>query len=178
MSKILLIVTGSISAYKSISIANTLRKNGNEVKVVLTKSALNFAPKIVFSSQGHPTFVDEDEWVNVTNVLHIELTQWCDEILVAPMSANTLAKFSNGISDNLATCCLLALPKDKRIVLCPAMNTHMLENNLTKRNLKNLLEINDKIEIVESVVKTLACGVTGNGALASIEEICKNFKKK
>lgn len=176
MSKILLIVTGSISAYKSVSLANLLRKNKHEVKVVLTESAMKFIPKITFSSQGIETFTDENEWQNVNNVLHIELTQWADILLVAPMTANTLAKFYYGLADNLATCCFVALPKEKQIVICPAMNTNMLENNITQRNLKGLLEINSNISVVESVSKTLACGVTGNGALANLEDIVRKFK--
>lgn len=166
---ILLIVTGSISAYKAVSLANLIRKENN-VKVVLTKSALNFIPKITFSSQGIETFVDEDEWNNPNNVLHIELSQWCDICLVAPLTANTLGKYVNGIADNLATCCLIALNKSKKVILAPAMNTNMYDNVVVQKNLE-LTKTYFNATIVEPTTKLLACGVEGKGALAKLNDI-------
>lgn len=170
---ILLIVTGSISAYKAVSLANLIRKENN-VKVVLTKSALNFIPKITFSSQGIETFVDEDEWINPENVLHIELSKWCDICLIAPLTANTLGKIVNGMADNLATCSVIALEKTKKLIVAPAMNTYMYENEFVQDNFNRLTRVlGDRVKIVEPTSKMLACGVEGNGALANLSDIVK-----
>ncbi len=175
---ILLIITGSISAYKSVSLANMIRQNGDNVKVVLTKSALQFIPKLSFSSQGIETYIDEDEWNNPNNVLHIELSQWCDICLIAPLTANTLGKIVNGIADNLATCCLIALNKNKQIIIAPAMNTNMYENVVVQNNFKKIIEYFPTIKIVEPATKLLACGVEGKGALANLSDILNTIGTK
>lgn len=169
MKNILLIVTGSISAYKSVSLANLIKKKHN-VKIVLTKSAQKFIPKITFSSQGLECYVDEDEWTDTENVLHIELSSWCDICLVAPLTANTLGKYVNGIADNLATCCLIALHKDKQVILAPAMNTNMYYNVVVQNNLEST-KTHFNTTIVSPTSKLLACGVYGQGALADIQTI-------
>ena len=174
MEKILLIVTGSISAYKSVSLANMLRKEGYEVKVILTKAALHVIPKLTFSSQGIKTYIDEDEWINPENVLHIELSKWCDICLIAPLTANTLGKIVNGMADNLATCSVIALEKTKKLIVAPAMNTYMYENEFVQDNFNRLTRVlGDKVKIVAPTSKMLACGVEGNGALANLSDIVK-----
>ena len=170
MKNILLIVTGSISAYKAISLANILRKRKYNIKVVLTGSVLNFINKITFSSQWIECYTDADEWNDINNVLHIELSKWCDICLVAPLTANTLGKISNGIADNLASCCIIALEEHKKLVLAPAMNTYMLQNKIVQSNFTKIQEYLKPI-IIEPEVKMLACGVQGKGALADIETI-------
>ena len=105
LSNILLCVSGSVSAYKAPSIANALSSNGHSVKVVLTSSALKFITKLSFSSQGYDVYVDEDDFATA-GVLHISLIGWADKVLVAPMSANTLAKVSMGLADNLLSSAL------------------------------------------------------------------------
>ena len=173
-NKILLIVTGSISAYKSPSIANALRSEGNEVIVVLTKSALKFITKLSFSSQGFETYTDEDDW-NSDRVLHIDLQKWADKVLIAPCSANTLAKISNGLADNLATNILRAQVKSKPLYIALAMNTEMYLKPITK---KQTLEIEENFNVflIEPQSKVLACGDEGIGALAKISEIVLSLK--
>jgi len=174
-NKILLIVTGSISAYKAPSIANALRTEGNEVKIVLTNSALKFITKLSFSAQGFETYTDEDDW-NSNRVLHIDLQQWADKVLIAPCSANTLAKISNGLADNLATNILRAQPKQKPLYIALAMNTEMYLKEITKRQILNIGE-DFNVYFIEPQSKVLACGDEGIGALANISEILITINK-
>ena len=169
MSKILLCVSGSISAYKSPSIANALASQGHSVKVILTNSAKEFITKLSFSSQGFKTYDDQDDF-NSDGVLHIELIRWADTVLVAPMSANTLAKISGGFADNLLTTSLRAADwKKQKLVFCPAMNTNMFLHPITQMQMDILKTWGGK-EIVP-VSKKLACGEYGIGALAPISDI-------
>lgn len=182
MKNILLCVTGSISAYKTPSIANALKKNGYDVKVVLTNSSLKFIGKMSFTGQGYDTYVDSDE-DKENNVLHIELIQWADEVLIAPLSAETLMKIAHGSADNLLTSILRAFPfnSDKKLFVAPAMNTDMYLHPVTDENLNKIKSFfqNDKnFSIIEPVEKKLACGVTGIGALASIKDIIETINNK
>jgi len=150
--KNLLIVTGSISAYKAPSIANGLRNSGNEVKVVLTDSAQKFITKLSFSSQGFETYTDEDDWA-----------------LVAPCTANTLAKIANGIADNLASSILRA--RYEKNVFSLAMNTDMYENPVTEEHIMRIRERSLGNYFIQPESKKLACGVDGIGALPSTRTI-------
>jgi len=171
---ILLIVTGSISAYKAPSIANGLRKAGNEVKVVLTDSSQKFITKLSFSSQGLKTYTDKDDW-DYEGVLHIELKDWSDYILVAPCSANTLAKVSNGYADNLATNILRAKSYNK--VFSLAMNTDMYTNTITYEQAKKIKYRDNRNHFIKPDTKLLACGVEGIGALPSTKRIIEFMKE-
>ncbi len=174
-NKILLIVTGSISAYKAPSIANALRAEGNEVKVVLTNSALKFITKLSFSAQGFETYTDEDDW-NSERVLHIDLQQWADKVIIAPCSANTLAKIANGLANNLATNILRAQNKNKPLFISLAMNTNMYNNEIT---IKHKLTVKEYFNVlfIEPETKMLACGDVGIGALPNIKEIVLKIKE-
>jgi len=166
--KILLIVTGSISAYKAPSIANGLRNSGNDVKVVLTESAQKFITKLSFSSQGFETYTDENDW-KYEGVLHIDLKDWADWVLVAPCTANTLAKMANGIADNLASSILRARHKKNAFSL--AMNTDMYENPVTEEHIVRIRERSLANYFIQPESKKLACGVQGIGALPSTRTI-------
>jgi len=180
--EILLLITGSISAYKTPSIANALTKQGHNVKIVATKSALKFIGKLSFTAQGYELFEDNDEY-NTNSVLHIDLITWADIVLIAPMSANTLSKIANGITDNLLTSILRAFPyeksKEKKMIFAPAMNTDMYMHPITNEQIEKIegwfdkSEVNDRFLVVQPVEKKLACGVVGKGALASIGSILK-----
>lgn len=174
---ILLCVTGSISAYKTPSIANALVKSGHSVKVILTSSALKFIGKMSFTAQGFDTYIDKDE-DNTNNVLHIDLITWSDTVLVAPLSANTLSKVANGITDSLLTSVLRAFPfnSDKKLILAPAMNTDMYTHPITSIHMNTIKQFfpsnsKDNFLIISPVEKKLACGVIGIGALAPINDI-------
>jgi phosphopantothenoylcysteine decarboxylase len=125
------------------------------------------------------SFDDADEWSSWSKrndpVLHIELRKWADLLLVAPLDANTLAKISNGICDNLLTCVIrawdLSAIKTKPIFICPAMNTFMYMHPLTSRQLSVLID-QFGFSMIECVEKTLMCGDSGLGAMASVDSIC------
>jgi phosphopantothenoylcysteine decarboxylase/phosphopantothenate--cysteine ligase len=171
--KILLIVTGSVSAYKAPSIANGLRNSGNDVKIVLTGSAQKFITKLSFSSQGFETYVDKDDW-DYNGVLHIELKDWSDYILIAPCTANTLAKVANGCADNLATNVIRA--KSHNLIFSLAMNTDMYTNIITSEHVGKIKERDERNYFITPETKILACGVEGIGALPKTRTIV-NFIK-
>lgn len=169
--KVLLGITGSVAATLTHKLVADLQEEGHEVKVVFTKSGSFFC---AFSVMDFPFYTDKDEWAipykKGNEILHIELGKWADVVVLAPLSENTMAKLAHGICDNLLTSLILALPKNKPIVLAPAMNTNMWENPITQENLDKVMRTYNAL-CVPPVQKTLACGDTGVGALAPIERI-------
>ncbi len=165
--KILLGVTGSISIYKAIELLRLFKKAGAIVKVVMTPSAKKFVSPLTFEGAGSVKVLDEEseDWSGRNN--HIHVTEEYDIFVIAPATANTINKLSSGIADNLLTQTALAFDKPK--ILAPAMNTKMYKNRFTEASFK-LLRLNG-YQIVEPVTKELACGTTGVGALADIEDI-------
>lgn len=163
---ILILVTGSISAYKAVDIANSLRYKGHEVKIACTQAALKFIPKVTFTGQRYECYTDEDEWdSSVSGVLHINLAKWADILLVAPATSNTIGKFVNGITDNLVLSVMRAYART--IYIAPAMNTQMYHNS--KIFLDKLSDFNTVL--LPTAEKLLACGDYGIGALADKEII-------
>ncbi len=160
--KILLGVTGSIAIYKSLELTRLFIKAGAEVKVVMSESAKKFITPLTFETVTSNQVLDDttESWANDNN--HIKATMWADIFIIAPVTANTIAKLANAIADNLLLQSALAFP-DKKI-LAPSANTNMLENPITKANLKMLAISN--YEIVDPQIKELACKTTGNGAMA------------
>jgi len=135
--KILLIICGGISAYKSLELIRSLKKKGAKVKTILTKSAKEFiTPLSVTSLSQEKVYDDLFNIENETEMDHISLSRWSDLILVAPATANTISKLSTGSSDDLASTVILA--SDKDIFLTPAMNVRMWEHPSTKENLNKL----------------------------------------
>lgn len=173
--KILIGVTSSIAAYRIPNLISALKKEGHEIKVILTEHAKAFvaAQAIAVMSQN-PCFTDQDEWHNTDRVLHIELAKWCDVFLLAPLSANTLAKIANGMCDNLLTSAVRALG-EKKLIIAPAMNTRMWENGFTKIHTDLLGRIYD-LDIIEPVSKRLADGDEGIGGLAGDETIIRTIR--
>lgn len=171
---ILLGVCGSISAYRSLDICRGLAKNGHKVKVVLTRGALEFVKPEVFSYLGaDEVFRPFDDFntqaAKDRSVLHIELSKWADRLVIAPASANSLAKMSNGMCDDLLTSIFLAAPKLDTIIY-PAMNTNMLEHPLTEKNLKVLGSL-ENVFIHPTKEGLLACGDSGAGKLQDVDLI-------
>jgi len=165
--KILLGVTGSISAYKACDLARLFVKAGAEVYVVMSPSATRFVSALTFEAlTRNPVLTEESEsWASELN--HIDIGKKCDVFVIAPATANTLNKLSKGIADNILLQTALAFAK--KIVVAPAANTQMLQNHYTAGSLK-MLAVNDYL-IVEPQKKRLACGDVGTGALADPEEI-------
>lgn len=171
--KILLAVSGSISAYKSIDIARGLVKNGHQVKVVLTNGALKFVVPEVYSYLGvSDVYKSEDDFIH-KNVLHVDLARWCDVFVIAPLSANTISRLARGEASDLLSSIFLALEPRKNILLFPAMNTNMLLHPFTKENLEQLKKIKSLNNVFVSPTDSgiLACEEVGLGKLPTVEEI-------
>ena len=165
--KILLGVTGSIAAYKSLELVRLLTKAGAQVKVVMSSSAQKFVTPLTFETLTSNQVLDDtnESWINDHN--HIKAGEWADLFVIAPATANTIAKLANAIADNILLQCALAYPGEK--ILAPSANTNMLEHPITKANFK-MLGISN-YTIVDTQVKELACKTTGNGAMAEPQEI-------
>lgn len=164
---ILLGVSGGIAAYKVLDLCSRLKKAGANLKIIMTKSATEFVNPLSFETMGKckvytDLFVGHHEEVH-----HIELAKWADIMLIAPASANTIAKMANGIADNFLLSTYLACDKD--VVIAPAMNNNMLKAKATQRNLKILKE--DGIKIIKPEPGILACNTVGDGRLEEPIEI-------
>jgi len=160
--KILLGVTGSIAVYKSLELVRFFVKAGADVKVIMSESAKKFVAPLTFEVLSTNKVLDDtnESWVNEHN--HIQTTQWADLFIIAPATANTIAKLANGIADNMLLQSALAYPHVK--IIAPSANTNMLDNPFTKANLKMLAIAN--YEVIDTQVKELACKTTGDGAMA------------
>ncbi|MGV3721863.1 MAG: flavoprotein [Actinomycetota bacterium] len=212
MARILLGITGSVAAVKAPELFGALTSAGHEVKVVATAAARHFVDEAQFTVpeplrdeaalivRGQTTFYyDADEWPSDRlftigePVLHIELRRWAELLLIAPLDANTLAKLSLGLCDNLLTCLYRAWDLQRTVIVAPAMNTYMWEHPATERHLRQLAtdfggaqphshldasailsainETCDHLRIVPPVSKRLACGDEGMGGMATVEQI-------
>ncbi|EPT30434.1 flavoprotein [Toxoplasma gondii ME49] len=166
--KVLLAVTGSVAAIKVPEIAEELHAEGRrrdifvDLRVVATKDACHF-----LESCSSNVLRDEDDWKSWKrkgdSVLHIELRRWADVFAIAPLSANSLAKISQGLCDNLVTCVARAWDFEKPFVVFPAMNSLMWKHPVSAHQLSILRSFG--VKVVDPVEKTLACGDTGVGAL-------------
>ena len=176
MANIILAVTGSISAYKAADITSQLTKLGHQVKVLMTPAATAFITPLTLqvlskNPVGLDVMIEEDP----QRIEHIDIGKETDLFLVAPASANTIAKLAMGLADNIVTSTALALPQVTKKILAPAMNTKMLEHPATQRNLKLLQDYG--YQIIQPRHATLACGDQGSGALATVESIVKAVKE-
>ena len=171
--KILLIICGGISAYKSLEVIRSLKKKGAEIKTILTKSAKEFVtPLSVASLSQGKVYEDLFSVENEPEMDHILLSRWSDLILVVPATANTISKLSYGSSDDLASTVMLA--SDKHIFLTPAMNVRMWEHPATKENLNKLK--NFGYEIIGPEIGEMACGEFGEGKMTEPAEIVKKVE--
>ncbi len=171
---ILLGVTGGIAAYKSVEIASRLKKLGANVKVVMTKSATEFVtPRTFQEITKNPVSVEMFGDAANFNVAHIALADFAELFLIAPATANFLAKAAHGIADDLLTTTFLATTAP--IMIAPSMNTNMLNNPATQANLEILR--NRGVKILESATGELACGIVGKGRLPEPENICDDVIK-
>lgn len=203
MARLLVCVTGSVAAIKTTELIEKIGGKGYSLKIVLTQSADYFLPdwRTVKAQDRIAVYRDHDEWPasgwnRGDDVLHIELRRWADAILIAPLDAHTLAKWANGLADNLLTNIIRAWDFHKPFLVAPAMNTLMWENPVTRRHFAQILadlngvwpvssqtlpsmhsliqqfECHDKpVRIIPPVTKKLACGDTGIGAMADLGDI-------
>lgn len=163
---VLLGITGGIAAYKSAALASMLVKAGAEVRVIMTEHAKNFIHPITFETlTGHKCITDTFDRNFEFNVEHVALAQKADVIMVAPATANIIAKLAHGIADDMLTTTTLASKAPK--IIAPAMNTGMYENPITQDNLKLLRKYG--MEVVTPATGRLACGDTGAGKMPEPE---------
>jgi phosphopantothenoylcysteine decarboxylase len=206
MSKILIGATGSVAAIKTPDLVRALRAAGHEIKVVATQPALYFLhteelpPQVLLTDDDEwPRRHTELTWQRTDPVLHIELRRWADLLLVAPLDANTLAKFALGLCDNCLTCVWRAWDLSRPIILAPAMNTLMWQNPLTSRHLRSLAELWQltpppdlsadqlvewinryalpRLTLAGPIEKTLACGDLGMGAMAEVDLLVQTVQR-
>ena len=174
MSNIILGVTGSISVYKACDIANELPKEGHSVKVIMTEAGQKFVTPLTFMTlTKNRVYTDAFDNQDPKAVEHIALATEADLFVIAPASADIIAKAAAGFGDNMLTTTLLAY-RDKPVLICPAMNTNMYENKVTQRNIGILKDLG--FEFVEPKEAYLACGTVGKGALASVDVILERIR--
>ncbi|MDC0585481.1 bifunctional phosphopantothenoylcysteine decarboxylase/phosphopantothenate--cysteine ligase CoaBC [Candidatus Pelagibacter sp.] len=166
--KILYIICGGISAYKSLETIRLFKKSGAEIKTILTNSAKEFiTPLSVASLSQGKVYSDLFSVENETEMDHIALSRWADVILIAPATANTISKLAQGTTDDLASTVVLA--SDKEIYLAPAMNVRMWEHQSTKQNLEKLKSFGYKI--IGPEIGEMACGEYGEGKMTDPDKI-------
>jgi phosphopantothenoylcysteine decarboxylase/phosphopantothenate--cysteine ligase len=175
MKRVLIGVGGGIAAYKVCEVVSTLFKSGVEVRTILTNSAQHFVTPLTFSTLSRQSaYTDENFWNYSNNrPLHIELGEWADIFLIAPLTANTLAKLAYGIADNLLLNTVLA--STCPILLAPAMNTDMWEQQTVKQNWQKILTIN-RFHTLETAEGLLACDRVGAGRMAEASEIVSHVQ--
>jgi len=213
MARLILGVTGSVAAIRTPALFASLRKAGHDVRVVATEPALYFFDPSELSptkdgggpitNQG-PLYCDSHEWPKPRyergdEILHIAFRKWADALIVAPLDANTLAKFALGIADNFLTCLFRAWDFSKPVVLAPAMNTLMWESRITLRHLRRILDDHAAeaaaddwtleaapaafarhapgIVLIAPQAKMLACGDVGIGAMAEVTQIAESVRQ-
>ena len=176
---ILLGVTGSVAAILTPALIEKLSVLGS-VQVIATHRSLHFWK---LDGVTVPVRVNADEWndggyARGQKVLHIDLRTWADVLVIAPLSADTLAKMANGRADNLLTCVVRAWDMAKPLIVAPAMNTKMWEHPATAEHLATLRRWHgQRLTIVDPISKVLACGDEGMGAMASIDTIAQQVKQ-
>ena len=180
MPRILLGVTGGIAAYKMADLAGALIKHGCEIRVIMTEKAKEFITPLTMAVQSkNPVLDDHSEWVADGSIKHIELGKWLqnpeDLFVIAPATANTIAKLAIGLADNLLTSTYLARPRNTTVIIFPAMNTKMWEARETQAN---VMALRTRLlhTVVDPEVGLLACGDYGIGKLPSVRTIVAAIK--
>lgn len=171
-SNIVLGVTGSIAAHKAVDLASLLTKDGFSVHVVMTKDAQHFVTPLPFKTMSrHPVVTDlydeEEGW----KPAHIELADNADLLLIAPATANVIAKLAHGLADDALTCIALALQPKAKILIAPAMNGKMWQHPATQQNVA-LLQTRGA-QFVGPDTGMLSCGYEGVGRLEVVDQIAK-----
>lgn len=170
--KIIIGVTGSIAAYKIAGLCSMLKKQKADVTVIMTQNATNFIHPITFETlTGNKCLIDTFDRNFQYDVEHVELAKAADVFLVAPASANVIAKAAHGIADDMLTTTLLAATCPK--LFAPAMNTRMYQNEITQDNLRTLGKYG--MQVITPANGYLACGDTGEGKMPEIEELYENL---
>ena len=171
---ILLGVTGGIAAYKIANLASMLKKQGANVKVIMTENACQFITPMTFETlTAQKVYIDTFDRNFEFKVDHIELGKWADVFLIAPATANVIGKLANGIADDMLTTTALAMRCP--ILVSPAMNTAMFENKVVKHNIMKLRTYG--MDIIMPASGHLACGDTGAGKMPEPEMLLEYIKR-
>ena len=172
MAKIVVHITGSIAAFKAVTVVRMLQKAGHQVRVAMTKYATKLiGPATLASLTHYPVMTDLWEPSTKGQIPHIELADWADYSLVVPASADIIAKMANGIADDPVSTTLLATPSP--VVVVPAMNTHMWQQPATQRNIARLIQ--DGKVIMQPVHGKLAEGYVGDGRMPEPIDVVNFF---
>ncbi|MEG2071465.1 MAG: bifunctional phosphopantothenoylcysteine decarboxylase/phosphopantothenate--cysteine ligase CoaBC, partial [Bacteroidales bacterium] len=170
---IVLGITGGIAAYKSLSLIRLFKAHHCDVKVVATRHALQFVtPLTIETLSQNKLYVDTFEQMVSRDVRHISLSEWADCMVVAPATANIIAKFASGMADDALSTLFLAMQAP--LFLAPAMNNKMFENELVQQNIKKLQ--NFGVQVIEPQSGFLACGTEGKGRMEEPEAIFERIK--
>ena len=171
---IVLAVTGGIAAYKSATLVRELKKSDAEVLVIMTEDATEFITPLTFETiSQNPVAVNMFDRNNKWTLEHIALADRADLLIVAPATANIIAKLAAGICDDLLSCTVCA--SKAKVLIAPAMNENMYNHKITQSNIAKLKSCNYKFVLPRKGL--LACGEEGVGCLAEIAEIVKEVKK-
>lgn len=173
-NNILLCVSGGIAVYKAVALVSKLSQAGFNVKVIMTASAQKFVTPLSFQVMSkNDVFFDTFDEKDSSVIAHIDLADWADLVLVAPATANMIAKMAHGMADDMVTTTLLATTVP--VWIAPAMNVHMYEHPAVLRNIAQLHE--DGIRFIEPSEGFLACGYVGKGRLEEPEKITAIVEK-
>lgn len=164
IKNILVGFSGSVASKLHIKLINSLINSGFNVKSVYTKSALMFIDRPLGECDTEETY-----YLEKNAVQHIDYRNWADMLLIAPLSANTLAKIANGICDNLLTNIARCWDFQKDFIVCPAMNTLMYQHPITSEHLNKLKSWG--VRVIDPVEKKLFCGESGIGAMEDVNKI-------
>ncbi len=176
MANILIAVTGSIASYKAADLVSSLKKQGHDVTVLMTEAAREFIQPLTLQVLSqNPVHLDVMQEPYPDQVNHIERGKETALFIVAPATANTIAKLAHGFADNMVTSIALALPEHVKKLIAPAMNTKMYDHPATQANLKTLETYG--YQIISPKESLLACGDHGKGALADLNTILERIKE-
>lgn len=178
MPHVIIACSASVAAIKIPVIISQLSQKNVHTTLVITEASKHFLDvEKIKEDFKIDVYTDQNEWDTWKNrgdpVLHIELTKKSDLLVLAPLSANTMAKVSTGICDNLLTCIVRAWSISKPVLFCPSMNTQMWNHPVTKGQVDKL--VSWKYKLIPPIVKTLMCGDHGIGAMAEVETIVKQI---
>lgn len=181
MPHVLIACSASVAAIKIPDIIHQLALKNIHTTLVVTEASKHFVDiENIKNRFKIDVFTDQDEWDAWKNrgdpVLHIELTKKADLLVLAPLSANTMAKVSTGVCDNLLTCIVRAWNVSKPVLFCPSMNTQMWNHPVTNDQIVKL--VSWKYILIPPIVKTLMCGDHGIGAMAEVETIVNQIIEK
>lgn len=173
MAKILIGITGSIAAIKTINLIHMLTQNGHQCKVIVTNDGLNFVTPVSLTAMGAEVFIDDLKLNSAKAMEHINLAKWAEYILIVPASANSIAKLAHGFADNLLMATVLA--SNVKPIIVPAMNQQMWKNSFTQKNISILKEVGIQFWGPKSGLQ--ACGDNDIGRMLEPDEIYSKFEE-